>query len=62
MKTTTMIPYQKEIRGAMKVYGWISTTIHLMTSGKMEEIRKIVLLTGSMQKPVLNKSIAILSR
>ena len=40
--TTTMRPWQKGRRWEMKAYGWMGRTIQLMTSGKMEKVRKIV--------------------
>ena len=46
----------------MKAYGWMGGTRNLMTSGTMEKVRKIVVLTGSMQKTVLKRSIATLER
>ena len=41
-KTTTMVPWHKGRRGAMKAYGWIGKTINLMISVIMEKVRKIV--------------------
>ena len=61
-KTTTMRPWQKGRRGAIKAYGWVGRTIHLMISGIMEKVRKIVVLTGSMQKTFLKQTIATLAR
>ena len=46
----------------MKVYGWMGRTSHLMTSGTMEKVRKIVILTRSMQKTFLKQAIATLAR
>ena len=46
----------------MKAYGWMGRTRHLMTLGTMEKVRKIVVLTGSMQKTVFKREIAILVR
>ena len=48
--------------GAIKVYDWMGRTSHLMTSDVMEKVRKIVVLTGSMQKTVLKRSIEVLAR
>ena len=42
-KTTTIRPWKKGRRGMMKAYGWVGRTSHLMTSGTVEKIRKIVL-------------------
>ena len=41
-KTTIMIPWQKGWRGKMKEYEWMGSTSHLMTSGIMEKVRKII--------------------
>ena len=57
-----MRPWQKLRRGAMKAYKWMGRTSHLMTSSTMEKARKIVVLTGSMQKTVLKQEIATLAR
>ena len=46
----------------MKAYGWMGSTIHLMTSGTMEKVRKMVVLPGSMQKTALKQSIATQAR
>ena len=46
----------------MKGYRWMGTKNHLMTSGKMEKVRKIVVLTGSMRKTVLKRTITTLAR
>ena len=46
----------------MKVYGWMGRTSHLMNSGTMEKVRKIVVLTRSMQNTFLNQAIASLAR
>ena len=59
---TKMRPWQKGRGGAMKSYGWMGRMVHLMTSGTMERIRKIVVLPGSMQKTVLKREIATLAR
>ena len=40
-KPTTMGPWQEGKRGAMKAYGWMVRTSHLMNSGIMENVRKI---------------------
>ena len=61
-KTTTMRPWQKGRRGGIKAYGWVGRTIHLMISGIMEKVSKIVVLTGSMQKTVLKQAITTLAR
>ena len=61
-KTTTMRPWKKGRRGTMQVYGWMGRTIHLMTSVKMEKVRKFLVLTGSIQKTVLKQAIATLER
>ena len=57
-----MIPWYKGSRGDMKAYGWIGSTIHLMTSGIMDKVRKIIVLTGSMQKTALKQAISKLAR
>ena len=62
MKTTKMIPWKRGRRGKMKEYVWIGRTGHLMTSGTMEKVRKIVVLTGSMQKKVFKQEITSLER
>ena len=46
----------------MKAYGWMGKTSHLMTSGIMEKVRKIVVLIGSMQKTVLKQTITTFIR
>ena len=46
----------------MKAYGLMGRMIHMMTSGKMEKVRKIVVLTGSMQKTDLKREIATVAR
>ena len=46
----------------MKAYGWMGRTIHMMTSGIMDKVRKIFVLTGSMQKTVLKQAIGTLAR
>ena len=56
-----MRPWQKEGRGTMKAYGWMGRTIHLMTSGTMEKVKKVVLLSRSMQKTVMKQEIATLA-
>ena len=56
-----MIPCHKGGVGAMKLYGWIGRTSHLMTQGTMEKVRKIVVIPGSMQKTVLKQAIVTLA-
>ena len=56
-----MIPCQKGKRGVMKAYVWMRRTIHLMTSGKMENVRNIFVLDMSMKKTFLNPEIATLA-
>ena len=46
----------------MKAYRWMGRTSHLMISGIMEKVRKIFVLSGSMQKTVLKQTIATLAR
>ena len=57
-----MRPWQKGRRGEMKAYGCMRRMSHLMTSGRMEKLRKFVVLTGSMQKIVLKQTITTLAR
>ena len=57
-----MIPCKKGRRGTMKAHGWMGRKIHLMILGTMEKVRKIVVLTGSMQKTVLKRAIIALAR
>ena len=45
----------------MKTYVWMGRIIHLMTSGKMDKVSKIVVLFGSMQKTVLKRAITTLA-
>ena len=61
-KTTTMIPCKKGRKGKITAYGYVGRTTHLMNSGIMDKVRNIFVLTGSMQKTVLKRSIAILAR
>ena len=60
--TTKKRSCQKEWRGATKAYVWMGRTSHLMISGIMERVRKIVVLTGSMQKTFLQREITTLAR
>ena len=46
----------------MKLYVWMGKTSHLMTSGKMEKVIKIVVLPRSIQKTVLKQAIATIAR
>ena len=57
-----MRPWKKRRRGAMKAYGWMGSTIHLMTSGTMEKVRKSVVLHRSIQKTFLKQAISTLAR
>ena len=43
-----MRPWKKGSRGTMKAYVWMGRTRHMMTSGTMERVIKIVVLPGSM--------------
>ena len=61
-KTTTIRPWKRGGKGKMKAYGLMGRMIHMMTSGKMEKVRKIVVLTGSMQKTDLKREIATVAR
>ena len=46
----------------MKAYVCMVRTIHLITSGTMEKVRKIIVITKSMHKTVLKQTIATLAR
>ena len=56
-----MRPRKKGWREAMKAYVWMERTINLMTSGIMDRVRKTVVLTGIIQKIVLERAIATLA-
>ena len=46
----------------MKAYVCMVRTIHLITSGTMEKVRKTIVIPKSMQKTVLKRTIATLAR
>ena len=57
-----MRPRKKGRRETTKAYGWMRRIIHLMNSVKMEKIRTILIIPGSMQKTVFKQATATLSR
>ena len=57
-----MRPWHKGNRGEMKAYVWMERKIYLMTSGTTEKVRKVVVLTGIMQKTVLKRAVSTLAR
>ena len=59
---TTIRPCQKGRRGTKNAYVWMDRMKHLIASGTIEKVRKIVLLPGSMQEKVLKRAIATIAR
>ena len=49
-KTTTIRPWKRGRKGKMKIYGLMGRMIHMMTSGKMEKVRKSLYYLGAYRR------------